>query len=90
MSRSYNRPMRPVEGVHVEWVDKEAVILHAETERLHYLNPTSALFYALIQESGFDVALAEMRSRFDEVDDLDEELSRITQEFLEEGLLEDD
>ena len=81
--------MRAAEGVHIEWVEQEAVILHPETERLHYLNPTSALFYALIQESGFDEAVAEMRRRFPEVPDLAQHLKALTDLFVEEGLLTD-
>lgn len=82
--------MKAVEGVHVEWVDQEAVILDPHTERLHYLNPTSALFFALIQDSSFDEALAEMRRRFSSVENLEEELSDLVEKMLEEGLLKDE
>lgn len=82
--------MKVRQGVHVEWVDDEAVILDPENERLHYLNPTAALLYALMAEVGFTAALEEMRQRFSTVTDLDQELERLVEEMVEEGLLEDE
>ena len=82
--------MRAAEGVHIEWVDEEAVILDPETERLHYLNPTTALFYALILESGYNQAVIEMGDRFSDVEELQGELERVTAQLVEEGLLTDD
>lgn len=76
--------------MHVEWVDLEAVILDPRTERLHYLNPTAALLFGLIQEFGYDDAIEQMHNRFGSVEDLDQTLADAVGLMLEEGLLEDD
>lgn len=58
--------MRPDPAYHVEWVEDEAVILDTRMHELHYLNAAAAYVYALILEHGFDAAMADLRSRFEE------------------------
>ena len=80
--------MRAAEGLHVEWVDDEAVILDQETGTLHYLSPPAALVYALILDLGIEGAIAKVKELYGDVvgDDLDELLS----DMKEKGLLLDD
>ena len=52
-------------GIHVEWVDDEAVVLNEKTSELHYLNPESALVYALLLEFGMPRALEEASRRME-------------------------
>jgi hypothetical protein len=76
------------EGVHVEWVEDEAVILHPETKQLHYLNSSAAMVYALIQEEGFDAALKEIRARH-QGPEVEENLRQLVEDLVEKGLLVD-
>lgn len=76
--------------MHIEWVDQEAVILDPRTERLHYLNPSAALLFGLIQEVGYEAAIEEMRNRFGTEEGFDEEIQGVVGVMVEEGLLEDD
>ncbi|MBA2312124.1 MAG: hypothetical protein H0V97_04895 [Actinobacteria bacterium] len=82
--------MRVMEGVHVEWVDDEAVALDASTGQLHYLNPPAALFLAIVLEHGYQRALAEVRSTYEDEPDFDEELTQMIEQMKEGGLLVDD
>lgn len=82
--------MRVVEGMHVEWVDDEAVALDPSTGQLHYLNPPAALFLALVLEHGYQRALEKVRSTYGEEPDFDEELAQMIEQMKEGGLLVDD
>jgi hypothetical protein len=44
----------PADGLHVEWVEGEAVVLKPRGGRLHYMNGPAAAMYALILEYGFE------------------------------------
>jgi hypothetical protein len=82
--------MRAADGMHVEWVDDEAVVLDAETGKLHYLNPPVALFYALVLEHGFETALDTLKQNYAGQPMRDEELSQMIEQMSEGGLLIDD
>jgi len=82
--------MRVVEGMHVEWVDDEAVALDPSTGQLHYLNPPAAVFLALMLEHGYQRALTEFRSTYEDEADFDEELTQMIEQMKEGGLLVDD
>lgn len=58
--------MQAPPGIQVEWVDSEAVALDPATGELHYLNDAAALTYALIQELGYESALADLNARYEE------------------------
>ena len=81
--------MRAAEGMHVEWVDQEAVVLDPQTSRLHYLNPPAALAYALILEHGYDGALEQLEGRARDGEN-PEELRRLIDDMVEKGLLVDE
>ena len=81
--------MRTAPGLHVEWVDDEAVILDPQTNQLHYLNPAAALVYALIEELGFDGAIAEVKDRFSGRDEFEAQLDEVIEGMKEKGLLVD-
>jgi hypothetical protein len=86
----YDTKVRAPLELHVEWVDEEAVVLHPETGELHYLNPSAALVYALIQEFGYERGLEELiRSHPDAASD-QEGLQRLIADMLERGLLVND
>lgn len=77
--------MRPAEGLLVEWVDDEAVVLQPEGDSVHYLNRSAALVFALIQELGYEKAMDQLRESFGsgplvEVED-------VLQMMLEKGIL---
>ena len=77
--------MHPSPGIHVEWIDDEAVVLDQETNRLHYLNPPAALLYALILEHGYESALEELKGRAD--GSIDDDLPALLESMIERGLL---
>lgn len=55
--------MRAAPGLHIEWVDEEGVVLDPATGKIHYLNPTAALFFALVLEHGYDSAISQIRKK---------------------------
>lgn len=83
--------MRSAPNVHVEWVGDEAVVLNQATNELHYLNPQSALIYALLLEYGMPDAVKELQNRVDgRPDDLRQEVEKLVLTFLGKGLLVQD
>ena len=82
--------MRIGDGMHVEWVEGEAVVLDSSNGALHYLNPTAALVFAEIEEHGYDKALEDLRGRFSDVPEFEQELGQLLHQFQEQGLLVDD
>ena len=75
--------------MHIEWVEDEAVVLDEEGERLHYLNSSAAVFFALVHEFGFDQALTEMRKRFGARLFEDGSIDALIEDFVDRGLLID-
>ena len=55
--------MRAAPGIHVEWVEDEAVVLNEQKKEMHYLNSSSALIYALVLEYGMPRARDEALQR---------------------------
>jgi len=82
--------MRPGPGLHVEWVDDEAVVLDTETGRLHYLNSSAALTWALILEHGVDEAVRRVSSSHANGDEASAELDALLADLADRGLLVDD
>jgi hypothetical protein len=82
--------MRAVDGIHVEWVEDEAVVLDPSSGHLHYLNPPAAVFLALVLEHGYDEALSEYHRTYSQEPNFDEELARMIEQMKEGGLLVDD
>ena len=79
--------MHPAPGIHVEWVDDEAVALDTTTNRLHYLNPPAALVYALILEHGYQGALDRLSALMHEGKEVREDLPELIGNMVELGLL---
>ena len=77
--------MEAAEGVHVEWVGGEAVVLDRDTGDLHYLNPPAALAWALIQEHGFEGGVEELRRTYPDAPG--EDLDGLIEDMIERGLL---
>ena len=82
------RSIRPAAGMHVEWVDEEAVVLEPETGKIHYLNPPAARLYALILEHGYEKAMRELSISFGTQPPPDE-LEATIRYMVERGLLVD-
>lgn len=82
--------MKPAEGLHVEWVDDEAVVLDTTSSQLHYLNPPAALVYALILEHGYESALEELRRTRGGNPQMNEELDTLLKDMTSKGILVDD
>ncbi|MDQ3987251.1 MAG: hypothetical protein M3280_12245 [Actinomycetota bacterium] len=80
--------MQVAEGMHVEWVDDEAVVLDTESSRLHYLNAPAALVYAMILEYGYAEAVRRIRELPSETD-ISAELPVLLEDMVEKGLLVD-
>lgn len=80
--------MRAAEGFHVEWVDDEAVVLDPETGKIHYLNTSAALLYALILEHGYEAARAELSATYG-IEAPPEEIEATVGDMVERGLLVD-
>jgi hypothetical protein len=76
-------------GLHVEWVDDEAVVLNPASSELHYLNRSAAVVFALILEYGFEEAMSRVESAFHESTSLEEELDALIAELVAKGLLTD-
>lgn len=81
--------MKAATGLHVEWVEEEAVVLDPATGHLHYLNPSAAYIYALIQEYGYDDAMDRIAKRFDQEAPLRRELASLLEDMVNKGLLVD-
>lgn len=81
--------MKAREGLHVEWVDDEAVVLEPETGTLHYLNPQAAFVYALVLEVGVDEAVAQIADRHGD-DIASTEVTSLLKDMTEKGLLQDE
>ena len=79
--------MRAAPDLHVEWVDDEAVILDPATQPLHYLNPPAALAFALVAEHGYDKALKELRARYGDSPDFQEQVAGLIGDLSAKGLL---
>ena len=82
--------MRSTPGLHVEWVEDEAVVLDPLTRQLHYLNPAAAYFFALIQEYGLDNAVERIDADYPAGTALRDGLEAMAAEMREKGLLIDD
>ena len=81
--------MQAAPGMHVEWVEGEAVVLDSSSNRLFYLNSSAALVYALIQEHGFEGAMKELDDRFGGDPQVKEELPDLLDQLVDQGLLID-
>lgn len=75
--------------MHVEWVDDEAVVLDAETGRIHYLNPPAALFYALTLEHGYEAALGQLQETFGP-EKVSTDVAALTDDMVARGILIDE
>ena len=74
--------------VHVQWVEEEAVVLNEETSEVHYLNPQSALIYALVLEFGMPQAIDHLCERLNgPPDEIRLETAKVVASFKEKGLL---
>lgn len=82
--------MKAAAGIHVEWVEGEAVILDPRSGELHYLNESAALLFALIQEVGFSAAIAELTERFADLPNFPAELDSVVGDMVAKGLLVDE
>jgi hypothetical protein len=82
-----NASIEPTPGLQVEWVQGEAVVLDPTTAKVHYLNGPAALAYALIGEYGYERGVQEFHDRFREREGVDEELSSLLEDMLQQGLL---
>jgi hypothetical protein len=81
--------MKVPPGLHVEWVENEAIVLDAEGSQLHYLNQSAALVWALIAESGYEPALERLSSLYPD-SQLEADLPTLLADMKEKGLLVDD
>ena len=86
----YTRPVKSRPGLHVEWVDDEAVVLDEESTRLHYLNSAAAAVFALIAEFGFDQAVERVRASFGDKPFENGEFDALVADMVDKGLLVDD
>ena len=72
----------------MQWVEDEAVVLDGESNELHYLNPQSALLYALLLEFGMPQAIGEALRRIENPpEEAQEELKRLVSSFIDKGIL---
>lgn len=74
----------------MEWVEDEAVILNPGTNELHYLSPTAALAYALIEEYGFEKAMEELKARFAPTASIESDMDELVATLVAAGVLVDD
>jgi hypothetical protein len=75
-------------GIHVQWVEEEAVVLNEDTSELHYLNPQSALIYALLLEYGMPDAVPHACEHIDAPpEETKREVENLVDTLLDKGLL---
>lgn len=74
------------EGMIVEWVEDEAVVLNSRTGELHYLNPPAALVYAYLLEFGYTEGLAQLTARFGHAVEPIEQIEMLIVDFEQKGL----
>ena len=80
--------MHQPKGIHVQWVEDEAVVLNEDTSEIHYLNPQSALIYALVLEYGMPEAVGHVCERVDApADQVQAETEQIVKDLIDKGLL---
>jgi hypothetical protein len=82
--------MRAAHGVHVEWVDDEAVVLDSSSGQLHYLNSSAALVYALILEHGHEDAMKHLVDLFEPSPRFEQEVDVLIEELRDKGLIIDE
>ena len=80
---------RPADGLHVEWIDDEAVLLDTNTNRVHYLNPSAAIVFALIEEHGYEKGMQQLDERYGSSPQMKEDLPKLLDDMLKKGLLVD-
>lgn len=88
--RQDNQLMKLAPGVHIEWVDQEAVILDQDKSLLHHLNPTAALVVAYIDEYGYTDGRRMIEERFAIENQGSEELEELLLKLIAQGLLVND
>jgi hypothetical protein len=81
--------MQPAQGLHVEWVDDEAVVLDPDSHELHYLNTSAALVYALILEHGYETAMRRLKADYRNASGFDKEVELLVEDLVGKGLLVD-
>ena len=81
--------MEAAEGLHVEWVEQEAVVLDPVSGQMHYLNPPAAYVYALIQEYGYQEAMTRLEQDFEESSAIRRDLTTLLEDMVAKGLLVD-
>ena len=81
--------MKAAPGLHIEWVEDEAVVLDPDTGHMHYLNPPAAFVYALIQEYGYDGAVERIQQQFEVEAGIRSQLDSLVEEMRSKGLLVD-
>ena len=64
-------------------------MLNPANQELHYLNPTAAIFFALVQEHGYEEARKSFESQFD-IPNIGEEVDAMVAQMVDEGILVDD
>lgn len=81
--------MKVAPHLHVEWVEDEAVVLDTRESRLHYLNSSAALVYALIEEHGYDNALLFLEEMAARQPDIKRDLPGLIEDMVDRGILLD-
>lgn len=81
--------MKLASHLHVEWVEDEAVVLDTRQSRLHYLNSSAALVYALIEEHGYDDALRLLDEMATQQPDIKRDLPGLIEDMVDRGILLD-
>lgn len=81
--------MRPSPDLHVEWIEDEAVVLDQTSGQIHHLNAPAAVFLALVQELGYDGAVARLTEELGDRPGFEEELARLQTDMRERGILID-
>lgn len=79
--------MKVSPGIHIEWVDTEAVVLDNENSLLHHLNPPAALALALIEEYGYEEGVRMLEERHGGDRTTKEEISDLLLTLVSQGLL---
>ena len=81
--------MRLAKGVHIEWVDDEAVVLDQASGHLHYLNASAALILAMVLEHGLDKGVTELTALVGEASSLNEDVETVLADLREKNLFVD-
>lgn len=86
--RKYPVSVRLAEGVHIQWIGDEAVVLDEDSGQLHYLNSTAAVILAMLLEHGEEKTAGMLAEAYEGAHPNEEDLTEVLADLREKGVVE--